>query len=154
MRLLLGLSFLLSATVLPPAGGLSAQRDDEVAVKDVVRKYLEGREHGDAQTIEALFTGDADQLVSTGEWRKGRGEVVRGTIESSRRARGARTITVESVRFVAPGVAVADGRYEIAGQAGGESRKMWTTMIMTRDSGAWRITAIRNMVPAPATGAR
>jgi hypothetical protein len=43
-------------------------------------------------------------------------------------------------------VAVADGRYEIT--AGTNVRRMWTTIILERDKGAWRIAAIRNMVPA------
>jgi len=43
-------------------------------------------------------------------------------------------------------VAIADGRYEIAGQ---EARKMWTSIICVRKPEAWRIAAIRNMLPAP-----
>lgn len=125
--------------------------DDEKAIREVVHKYLDARVRGDAQGIEALFTGDVDQLVSTGEWRKGRSEVVRGTLESSRRTSGVREITIESIRFVAPGVALADGRYEISGQTGTEARKMWTTLVLTHES-VWRIAAIRNMLPAPAAG--
>jgi len=26
---------------------------------------------------------------------------------------------------------------------------MWSTFVMTREAGGWRITAIRNMLPAP-----
>ena len=42
---------------------------DEAAVREVVRKYVDARESIDAKAIEALFTADADQLVSSGEWR-------------------------------------------------------------------------------------
>jgi hypothetical protein len=45
-------------------------------------------------------------------------------------------------------VALADGRYELTGLAGGESRKMWTTLVLTRGADGWRIAAIRNMLPA------
>jgi len=127
---------------------LFAQNPDEAAIRDVVKKYVDAREQIDPKAIEALFTADADQLVSSGEWRKGRGEVVRGTLASSQNTGGKRTITVESVRFIGPGVAIADGRYEIAGLAGGGSRKMWTTLVMTRGADGWRIAAIRNMLPA------
>jgi len=27
-------------------------------------------------------------------------------------------------------------------------RRMWTTLVLEREEGAWRIAAIRNMVPA------
>src|SRR5437016_14024708 len=86
---------------------------DDDAIRAVVNKYVDAREKKDPKAIEALFTADADQLVSSGEWRRGRAEVVRGTLASSQNEIGKRTITVESVRFVGPGVAIVDGRYEI-----------------------------------------
>jgi len=62
---------------------LVAQTPDEAAIREVVRKYVDARESIDAKAIEALFTPDADQLVSNGEWRKGLKEVVKGTVASS-----------------------------------------------------------------------
>ena len=137
---------LLTAAILAPLFAQPAQ--DEAAVKAVVARYVDAREHRDAAATEALFTKDADQLVSSGEWRKGRDAVVRGTMASSQASGGHRTITVESVRFVAPDVAIADGRYEIAGVAGAQTRRMWSTFVITRGSDGWRIAAIRNMLPA------
>jgi uncharacterized protein (TIGR02246 family) len=119
---------------------------DEAAVRDVVKRYVDAREARDPKAIEALFTTDADQLVSSGVWRKGREDVVKGTLASSEAAGGKRTITVESVRWLSPEVAIADGRYEIAGP---ETRKMWTSIVVVRKSDSWRIAAIRNMLPAP-----
>jgi len=140
---------LLSAALL---GAAFAQSADEAAVKAVVARYVDAREHRDPSATAALFTADADQLVSSGEWRKGRDAVVRGTMASSESTGGRRTITVESVRFVTPDVAIADGRYEISGLAGGVSRHMWSSFVITRSSGAWHIAAIRNMLPAPPAG--
>ena len=136
-----------------PAQAPAARAKDETAIRDIVNKYIAAREQSDAHAIAALFTGDADQLVSSGEWRKGRDEVVQGTLASSQSAAGKRTITVESIRFVARDAALADGRYEIAGPAGGQSRRMWTTLVLSRTSDGWRIAAIRNMLPAPPAGA-
>ena len=133
-----------------PAGGAG----DEAAIREVVKKYMDAREKNDASAIEAVFSIDADQLVSSGEWRKGRSEVVRGTLGSSQRSGGKRSIDVVSVRIVAPNVALVDGRYELTGLAGGESRRMWTTLVLIRGSDGWRITAIRNMLPAAAAPSR
>jgi uncharacterized protein (TIGR02246 family) len=129
----------------------AARSADETAVRDVVRKYVDARELRDARAIEALFTSDADQQTTSGEWRRGRAQIVPGTLESSRRNAGTRAISVESVRFLTPDVALVDGPYEI-GAAGGPGagagpRRMRTTIVLARASGQWRIAAIRNMVP-------
>jgi uncharacterized protein (TIGR02246 family) len=128
--------------------GAAGHANDEAAIRDVVKEYVAARERRDAAAIGALFTSDADQLVSSGEWRRGRDELVKGTLASSQRTGGNRTITLETIRFPARDVAIADGRYEITGGTGGD-RRMWSTFVMTREGGGWRIAAIRNMLPAP-----
>ena len=129
-------------------GKNEARGKDDAAIREVVSKYVDARERIDPKAVEELFTTDADQLVSSGEWRKGRDAVVRGTMASSNSTGGKRTITVESVRMLTPDVAIADGRYELTGLAGGATRSMWTTLVMKRTEKGWRISAIRNMLPA------
>lgn len=130
------------------AAPIAAQKPaDEAAVREVVKRYVEARDARDPKAIEALFTADADQLVSSGVWRKGRPEVVKGTLASSEASGGKRTIAVETVRFLSADVAIADGPYEIAGSA--ETRKMRTSIVCVRRPEGWRIAAIRNMLPAP-----
>ena len=126
---------------------------DETAVRDIVRQYVDAREARDPKAVSSLFTADADQLVSSGEWRLGRDNVVSGSLASSSQTGGKRTIDVERVRFVSSDVAIADGRYSITGE--GNERRMWSTFVMVRSSGSWRIAAIRNMLPAaPAPAAK
>src|SRR5579883_868117 len=91
---------------------LTAQAEDE-AIRAIVQQYMDARETQNAAAVGALFTGDADQLVSSGEWRRGREELVKGTLASSRNATGKRTITLTSIRYLSGGVAIADGRYEL-----------------------------------------
>lgn len=131
------------------ASGLPAQDSaDEAAIRELIRGYVEAREKRDTKRLNSILAPDADQLVSSGEWRKGRDALVRGMLASSERNTGTRTIEVETVRFIAPGIAIADGRYDIAGTGGAETRRMWTTFIASRRNGSWRIQAIRNMLPA------
>ena|SRR5688572_468254 len=131
------------------SAGLAAQTpassSDEAAVRELVRRYVNARELKDPAAIEALFTADADQHTTSGEWRRGRAQIVPGTLESSKRNPGTRNITIQAVRFVAPDVAIADGPYEITGTGG--TRRMWATLVLKRETGGWRIAAIRNMVP-------
>jgi uncharacterized protein (TIGR02246 family) len=148
MRLLAALVLCSIATL--PAIALNAARssDDDAAIREVVRKYVDAREQRAPNLLAALFTEDADQITTSGEWRRGRDNVVRGALASSQSNPGTRQIAVEAVRFPASGVAIADGRYEIRGSQAGDPRRMWTTFVLTRDaSGEWRVAAIRNMVP-------
>jgi uncharacterized protein (TIGR02246 family) len=130
------------------SGPAKSPAADESAVRDLVKRYVESRETGDPKAIAGLFTPNADQLVSSGEWRKGRDALVAGTVASSAREKGQRrSIDLQSIRFLDPGIAVADGRYILSGATG--SRNMWTTIVAKRTAEGWRIAAIRNMLPAP-----
>lgn len=131
----------------------STHTQNEGAIRSVVEKYVAARDQIDAKAVAALFTADADQLVSSGEWRRGLDAVVKGTMASSQASSGKRTVTVETVRFISNDVAIVDGRYEIAGGgAGGQDRKMWSTFLFRRTPQGWKIAAIRNMLPAAPSG--
>ena len=123
-----------------PSGGPR----DEIAVKELVARYNAARDSEDPGAIRSLFTSDADQLVSSGEWRRGREQLVEGMLRSSRNNPGQRTLTVETVRFLSPDIAIADARYEIAGTT---TRRMWSTFMAVRTPVGWRLSAIRNMLP-------
>jgi uncharacterized protein (TIGR02246 family) len=152
MRALLAILFCI--VFMPTLAQNDAGRSDEAAIRELVSKYVDAREKIDPKAAEELFTIDADQLVSSGEWRRGRDEVVRGAMASSRNTGGKRTITVESVRMLTSDVAIADGRYELTDLAGGATRSMWTTLVLKRTEKGWRISAIRNMLPAAPAPAR
>jgi uncharacterized protein (TIGR02246 family) len=137
------------------SGPLAAQgpadtAKDEADIRAVVRKYVDARELRDPAAVEALFTEDADQHTTSGEWRRGRPQVVAGTQQSSTQNPGARTIRVDTVRFVTRDVAIADGPYEIA--SAGAIRRMWTTFVLRRKTDGWRIAAIRNAAPTGGSG--
>jgi uncharacterized protein (TIGR02246 family) len=125
-------------------GGTAA---DEQTVRDVVQRYVDARERRDSTALAKLFTADADQFTTSGEWRKGREAIVKGGLASSQQNPGSRTITVETVRFIASGVAIADGPYAIKGAGDATTRPMWTTIVLTLTPEGWRIAAIRNALP-------
>src|ERR1700752_2483970 len=95
---------------------------DEAAIRDLVKRYSDARNANDAKTLESLFVADADQLVSSGEWRGGRDAVVKGSLASSASSSGQRTFTIETVRLLAPTVAIVDSHYEIGGANGAAPR--------------------------------
>lgn len=146
MRFLLAICLLF--TGFTPVVKAASGTTGDTAVRALVQKYVQARDEQNRSAVESLFTADADQLVSSGEWRKGRDAVVRGSMASTRRTGGTRSITVQSVRFVSPDVAIADGHYDLSGLAGGKTRHMWTSIVAVRVGGNWKIAAIRNMLPA------
>jgi uncharacterized protein (TIGR02246 family) len=146
----LGVILVTVVVALSSASARQQQKtDEEAAVRDAVKQYVDARERGDAAALSGLFTADADQLVSSGEWRRGREELVRGTLASSKSNAGRRTITLKTIRFPTSEVAIADGEYVIGASQTGAARNMWTSFVLVRSQGRWKISAIRNMLPAP-----
>jgi uncharacterized protein (TIGR02246 family) len=134
------------------AYGQSASRQaDDAAVRNLIQQYMDARNSRDAVKVRSLFTEDADQLVSTGEWRRGVDAVVRGAVASSQKEAPRSSIQVEAIRFLQRDLALADGRYQTVSAGSNASRNMWTTLVIKRTHQGWRIAAIRNMLPAPSS---
>jgi uncharacterized protein (TIGR02246 family) len=146
MRCLICL-FCLTIGSMVSAQSPAAKASDEAAVRDIVRRYTEARELSDPKAIEALFTADADQYTTSGEWRRGMSQMVKGMLETSARNPGARVITIAAVRFLTPDVAIVDGEYK----TGTDARLVWTTLTVKRDGRVWKIAAIRNIAPTAPT---
>jgi uncharacterized protein (TIGR02246 family) len=146
MRCLICL-FCVTIGAMVSAQSPAANASDEAAVRDIVRRYTEARELSDPKAIEALFTADADQYTTSGEWRRGMSQMVKGMLDTSARNPGARVITIAAVRFLTPDVAIVDGEYK----TGTDARLVWTTLTVKRDGRAWKIAAIRNILPTAST---
>lgn len=113
----------------------------------LIDNYSLARENKDTMLLKTILTSDVDQLVSTGEWRNGIGASVQGMLRSSATSPGTRTLIVEKIRFLDSNNAIADARYDIK-NPDGTTRNMWSTFILVADQERWKITAIRNMLPA------
>ncbi len=121
---------------------------DETAIRAVIKAFIDTREANDPAGLAALMTADVDQRQTSGNMRSGRDAVVSGSMATQQSTGGRRTITVDSLRFVGADVALADGRYDSVGRNDGTDRRMLTSMVLRREAGAWKIAAIRNMLPA------
>jgi uncharacterized protein (TIGR02246 family) len=121
---------------------------DETAIRAVIQAFLDTRENNDAAGLAALLTADVDQRQTSGNVRSGRDAVVAGSLSTQQSTGGRRTINVDSLRFVGPDVAIADGRYDSLGRADGTDQRMLTSMVLRREGAAWKIAAIRNMLPS------
>lgn len=147
MRTVGALAVVLAVWTSSPAA--QAERAaDEAAIRAVIQAFVDTRERNDAAALAALLTADVDQRQTSGNLRSGRDAVVAGSLATQQATGGRRTITVDVIRFFGADVALADGRYDSVGRADGTDRHMLTTMVLRREGGAWKIAAIRNMLPA------
>jgi hypothetical protein len=117
------------------------------AITSLIDQYSEAREKSDTVLLKSILTIDVDQLVSTGEWRIGIGASVQGMLKSSANSPGTRTLRIENIRMFNSSTAIVDCRYEIQ-NTDGTIRKMWSTFLVVAEKKIWKITAIRNMMPA------
>ncbi len=140
---------LIAAAVPSVVAAQSAERAaDDKAVRAVIQAFIDTREKNDAAGLAALLTADVDQRQTSGNVRSGRDAVVSGTMATQQSTGGRRTITIDSLRFVGADVAIADGRYDSVGRNDGTNQNMLTSMVLRREGGAWKIAAIRNMLPS------
>jgi len=116
-------------------------------IYSLIDNYSMARAKKDTLLLKRILTNDIDQLVSSGTWRKGKEESMKGMLRSSENNPGTRTLEIESIRLLNPLCGVVDARYEIQNPEG-VSRKMWSTFIVVAIEGEWRISGIRNMLPA------
>lgn len=144
-------TFILLTTCIAVSIHVSGQasRPADKKTKDIyslIDQYSQAREKSDTVLLKSILMPDVDQLVSSGEWRMGIEGSMKGMVRSSSSNPGERTLTVDKVRFLNPGVAIADARYEIK-NADGSMRRMWSTFVVVQEKGRWKISAIRNMLP-------
>jgi len=117
------------------------------AIASLIDQYSEAREKSDTALLKNILTNDVDQLVSNGEWRNGIGAAIQGMLKSSATTPGTRTLTIENTRMINSTIAIVDCRYEIK-NTDGTIRKMWSTFLVVAEKKKWKISAIRNMLPA------
>jgi hypothetical protein len=116
-------------------------------ITTLIDHYAQAREKKDTVLLKSILTTDVDQLVSSGEWRNGIKGSMDGMMRSSDSNPGSRKLIVEKIRFINSESAIVDARYEIQ-NTDGSTRKMWSTFIVMNSKNGWKISAIRNMLPA------
>ena len=145
-----GVALMLSVPVV--ALGQGTAGSDEAAIRRVVQQHDQTRSSADWKGAANLFLEDGSTLTSAGEWRRGRAQIEKGGATMGAGVyKGAKySTTVNSVRLLAPTVALADASFEISGIAGSGTRKGNSTYILVKSGDAWRIAASRSMVPTAA----
>lgn len=145
-NILLLLLCFLATTVESKAQDNKPTTAQQKAISAVIDRYSEARERSDTALLKTILIKDVDQLVSTGEWRTGIGAAIEGMLKSSANSPGTRILTVDKIRMLDANCAIVDCHYEI--ENSNTTRKMWSSFIVVADKETWKISAIRNMLPA------
>lgn len=141
------LSFSLVFISLPVLFAQDSEVLDSEAIIALIDNYSKARELQDTVLLKEILMPNIDQLVSSGEWRMGLQVAIEGMQRSSNTNQGKRTLKVDRIKFLSKEVAVADARYVIESE-NGNIRKMWSTFLLVLTDQGWKISGIRNMLPA------
>jgi uncharacterized protein (TIGR02246 family) len=143
---------------VPAAGNAqtpSSANADEAAIRQIVKQLEDGWNAHDGKAFAAPFATDADYVVVSGMFVKGREAIEQGHIgifttiyKDSRNV-----ATIKSVRFLRPDIAVAHVEWNLEFKMNGEARKghAMNTLILAKEGGKWSIAAFQNTPIEPQT---
>jgi uncharacterized protein (TIGR02246 family) len=134
---------LLAATISAHAQGSAA---DEQAIREVLADFSGTLNQKDFTTWSRLFVDDADFVVITGKYLKGRNEITTyhtaiwaGVYKDSHQA-----FTSVAIRFIRPEVAVVHADAEITYNSGKDRRTGLVTFVLTKQNDRWLIATVQN----------
>jgi uncharacterized protein (TIGR02246 family) len=139
------------AAMAPARAQQAATNDraaDEAAIRRIVKAVEDGWNAGDGKAFAAPFAEDADYVIVNGRRIKGRNIIDSGhqQIFDTIYKNSHNTATVQSIRFLCDGVAVAHVEWHLKYLVNGGARegKAMCSMVMTKQGGRWSIAAFHN----------
>ena len=137
------------AAKAPAANSTPDKPADEKAIRATAEEFVKAFNAGDATTVGALWAPDAEYTDESGQSFRGRAaieELYAGLFKEHRGATMA--VTVESVRFFGPDIAVEKGIAKLTSPAGGTSAARYTVVHARRD-GKWIMVDCRDTPYVP-----
>ncbi len=130
---------------------------DEAAIRKSGDSYTQAYAKGDAKSVAAHFTEEAEYVDESGEVTHGRAKILEELVEHFKQTPGAKlAIEIESIRFVAPGVAIEDGISRHTHEGEPEPLVNLYTAVHVKVDGKWLVASVRDMAPVvePSAGDR
>jgi len=152
--LALALISILSFTTLINA----QEKSGEGVVRKVVADFAGAINRGNAKAFSALFTEDADFVVITGKYLKGRNEIVtyHARLFTDDFQGSHLEVTSVAIRFLRPDVAVARVATKRTENGGKGMRTSFPMFVLTKQGESWLIAAVQNTLtsgpPVPPVG--
>ncbi len=145
MKILISIAILLLAL----SQSTYAQNDraaDEAAIRENVNRMVTGWNTKSGSDYAQAFAEDADFVVITGAYVKGRAEIEKGhqqifdTIFKDTTV----SLNIKQIRFLRPDVAVVHATGRRDGPTNDLKQGAIITMVMTKEKQGWKIAAFQN----------
>ena len=120
--------------------------EDENAIRKVMSDATEAFNRHEGKLTPAGYSDDFDAVIANGVRVAGKPDLGEGFKTYLRNAR--KMETVQRIRFIRPDVAVVDGAFEFTGTDIKPDPKGLETVVLSKESGRWVMTALRTMIPA------
>ena len=132
-----------------PASPNSDKRSpDEETLRLTGESFVKAYDAGDAKSIAAHFTPDAEYIDEQGNIYQGRAAIEEAMTACFAEHPGCQIeFDIESIRFISPGVAVEDGATTITHSNGMESVSSRYTAVHVKADGKWLTASLRDHAP-------
>jgi uncharacterized protein (TIGR02246 family) len=131
----------------PQAGAQTAQHaEDEKEIRAATAAFVQAFAKGDAKGLAALFVEDGEAVDGEGSSIQGRAAIEEHYAARFGESSGHKLeSTIESIRFLAPGIANEIGRTQVVPAGGGAPDTGRYTAIRLRRDGKWLIASLREV---------
>lgn len=144
----------LVACALYAAAPAAADNADEASIRENVRQLEAGWNAKSGAQFAKPFAADADYVVINGSYIKGREAIAEGhqRIFDTFYKESTLSLSVKQVRMLRPDVAVVHvtGTNKVPRGAETHATEAIITLLMTKESGVWKIAAFQNTEMKPA----
>ncbi|HUG18067.1 MAG TPA: SgcJ/EcaC family oxidoreductase [Planctomycetaceae bacterium] len=121
---------------------------DEAAIRQADEAFVKAYGEGDAKAIAALFTPDAEYVDEAGNLFQGREAIEQTLVEFfSENPDCQLEMTIDSIRFVSPGIAIEDGSTILTHPELPDTIASRYTTIYVKSEGKWLAASVRDYAP-------
>src|SRR5262249_53307454 len=119
--------------------------DDEREIRAAVDAYIAAFNKGDFDGVLAYLAADADLIDETGKQYKGKASLAEVIKRSLVDLKGNKlTVTITSLRFLRPEVALIDGKASLTAPDGAIASDNFTA-VWTKTGGKWLLGSVRDL---------
>jgi uncharacterized protein (TIGR02246 family) len=131
-----------------PTAPASEQSPDELAIRQTDDAFAKAYNQREAGLVSAHFTTDAEYVDELGNVSQGRAAIEKSLAEFFTQNPASKLqMTIDSIRFISPGVAIEDGRTTITHSDDADAIETLYTTLHVKTDGKWLAASIRDHAP-------